>query len=172
MGQDERPGRAELTGQPDPAGTLRAVRAFVLALFLAGAIGIAAELLLSEHYEDTWQVVPLALTTLGVVVLAWHGVRRGPLPLVIFRGLMLAFVASGAVGLYLHYRANTEFALESRPDLTGLPLFWKAIRGTSPPSLAPGAMSALGMLGLIWAYRHPRWTAGAGPDTDTTGALE
>lgn len=155
----------------DPAATLRAVRAFLLALFVASVLGVAAELLLSEHYEDTWQVVPLALAGLSVALLAWLRVRRGPAPVRAFQGLMLVFLASGAVGLYLHYRANTEFVLESQPDLGGLPLFWKAIRGTAPPSLAPGAMGALGLLGLLWAWRHPALEPGASqPPPDTRGA--
>jgi hypothetical protein len=68
---------------------------------------------------------------------------------------MLALVAGGVAGLWLHYRANVEFEREISPSLTGPALFWKAIQGASPPSLAPAALIHLGLLGLAFTYRHP-----------------
>ena len=61
---------------------------------------------------------------------------------------------SGVVGLWLHYQGNTEFELEMYPSLEGLALFWEAIRGATP-TLAPGTMLELGLLGLAYMYRHP-----------------
>jgi hypothetical protein len=58
------------------------------------------------------------------------------------------------VGLYLHYRGNVEFALERDPSLSGARLLWKALRGATP-ALAPGALSQLGLLGLLYTYGHP-----------------
>ena len=68
---------------------------------------------------------------------------------------MALFILSGFVGTFLHFRANIEFEVEMYPGLAGFELYWKAIQGASPPSLAPGAMIALGLLGLIYMYRHP-----------------
>ena len=34
-------------------------------------------------------------------------------------------------------------------------LFWKAMAAKTPPALAPGAMTQLGLLGLAYAFRHP-----------------
>jgi hypothetical protein len=72
-----------------------------------------------------------------------------------FRFLMLLFVASGFVGLVLHYRANVEFEREVSPSLTGARFFLKAIRGAAPPSLAPAGMCGLGALGWLYTFRHP-----------------
>ncbi len=133
--------------------TLAAVRRFLLAILALGFAGTTAELLLAEHTEDAWQWVPLVLLVLGLALMVPAAARPGRATLGAFRALMLLFVVSGAVGSFLHYRAKTEFALERLPDLRGLALVREAIKGSSPPILAPGAMIALGLLGLTWTYR-------------------
>jgi hypothetical protein len=35
-----------------------------------------------------------------------------------------------------------------------MPLLWKVMSGAAP-ALAPGAMVQLGLLGLIYTFRHP-----------------
>jgi hypothetical protein len=67
---------------------------------------------------------------------------------------MLAFLVVGALGVYLHVSGNVEFALERDPSLTGTGLLWKALRGATP-ALAPGALAQIGLLGLLYTYRHP-----------------
>jgi hypothetical protein len=67
---------------------------------------------------------------------------------------MAACVVAGAVGFYLHMRGNFEFELESNPSLRGAALVWEALKGATP-SLAPGALAQLGLLGLVAAHRHP-----------------
>jgi hypothetical protein len=76
--------------------------------------------------------------------------------------VMLLFLVIGALGVYLHYRGNVEFATERDPSLTGLRLLWKALRGATP-SLAPGALAQIGLLGLVFTYRHPALTDGSEP---------
>jgi hypothetical protein len=66
---------------------------------------------------------------------------------------MALCVASGLLGMVLHYRANVEFQREIDPSLAGTRLFWKVVRAKAPPSLAPGVMAELGLLGLLFAYR-------------------
>jgi uncharacterized membrane protein len=157
---------------PSPSPALRRnpeppLRRFLLAVFLLGAVGAAGELLLVEHYEDPWQYAPLVLIGTSLLVLAVHGAVRGRWTLQAFRVLMVLFIPAGAAGLMLHYRANIEFVAETYPDLMGWRLFWDAVRGTAPPSLAPGAMVALALAGLGYAHRHPDLTA---TTTPTTGA--
>jgi hypothetical protein len=64
-------------------------------------------------------------------------------------------IVSGALGIYLHYVATTEFQLEMDPSLRGFALFKKAIVAKAPPALAPGAMTQLGLIGLAYTFRHP-----------------
>ena len=135
---------------PD-GGTLRPL---LLALVAIGAAGLEVELLLQKHYESAWQLTPLVL--LGLVLAAAALVWRRPSPRTVrfFQAIMLLCVVAGAVGLFLHYRGNVEFELERESSLQGLRLFWKAVRGATP-ALAPGAMAQLGLLGLVYCYRHP-----------------
>ena len=129
------------------------LRPLLLALIAIGAAGLEVELILLEHYESAWQFTPLVL--LGVVLVGAGVVWRRPSPSTVrfFQAVMLLCVAAGVVGVFLHYRGNVEFELEREP-LHGLRLFWEAIRGATP-ALAPGAMAQLGLLGLVYSYRHP-----------------
>jgi hypothetical protein len=136
--------------------TINRLRGFLLALFVVGLFGAGGELLLLGHTEDFRQWIPLTLMSLSLIVLGWHVVDRSRrASLRIFQITMLLFVASGFAGMLLHYQANAEFELEMYPSMQGLALFWKAIQGATPPTLAPGSMIQLGLLGLAYTYRHP-----------------
>ena len=133
---------------------LDSLRHFLLILFVIGAVGTGAELLLLGHTEDFWQWAPLVLMAASLVALGGHMLARGSRSLRVFRGMMVLFVLSGGVGLWLHYHGNTEFELEMYPSLQGVELFWESVTGATP-TLAPGAMLELGLLGLAYTYRHP-----------------
>ena len=135
----------------DPYAPLRRL---LLALVVAGAGGLALELLLLEHYDSPWQWAPLALLALVLLVGGAAALRPGRRLLRTFQGLMTLCAAAGVLGVYLHYRGNVEFERESDPTRSGLVLFWEAIRGATP-ALAPGALAQLGLLGLAVTFRHP-----------------
>jgi hypothetical protein len=134
------------------------LRRLLLALVLLGAVGLLAELALLEHYEDATQWIPLALLALALATGTAVALRRGRATVRVFQGTMALCVAAGALGVWLHYRGNVEFELERDGALSGLRLFWEAVRGATP-SLAPGALSQLGLLGLAYTYRHPALTS-------------
>lgn len=135
--------------------TLKNLRGFLLAIFVIGLFGAGSELLLIGHTEDSRQWIPLILMLLSLLVLGWHLAARSRASLRVFQGVTILFVISGFVGLFLHYQGNVQFELEMYPSLQGLELFRKAIKGTTPPTLAPGTMIMLGLLGLAYSYRHP-----------------
>lgn len=139
------------------AGGEGRLRRAVTGLLAMALVGTAAELLLLEHYEDAWQFVPLVLIALGLLAMGWRAVRPGAASLRAFRTVMVLMVASGALGLFLHYRGNTEFELERDPALSGLALFREAMTGATP-ALAPGAMMLFGLLGLASALEIRRQT--------------
>lgn len=130
------------------------LRRVLAALFLFGSVGTAAELWLLEHTEDAWQKAPLVLIGIACGVLGMLAIRPSPAGLKAFQLAMVAFIASGLVGLGLHYQGNVEFAIELQPDASGFHLFWEAMKGATPV-LAPGTMALLGALGLTYTYRHP-----------------
>jgi hypothetical protein len=133
------------------------LRRLVLFLVLLGAVGLLVELGLLEHFEDAPQWIPLAL--LGAVVIASLVLlaRRTRATVRVFQGIMVLCVVAGIVGVWLHYQGNMEFELEHDSSLAGLQLFWISIRGATP-ALAPGALSQLGLLGLLYTHRHPALT--------------
>jgi hypothetical protein len=135
--------------------TINRLRGFLLALFVIGIFGAGGELLLLRHTEDFRQWIPLTLMSLSLIVLGWRVIDRRRTSLRIFQVTMILFVVSGFAGMLLHYRANVEFELEVYPAMRGLELFGKAIKGKAPPTLAPGMMIQLGLIGLAYTYRHP-----------------
>jgi hypothetical protein len=118
-------------------------------------IGTAADLMLLDHHEDGWQLAPLVLIAAGVGLGAICGLRPTPALIAAMRGLMVLFVAAGGVGMLLHYSGNSEFQLEMDPGLAGWDLFVKAMTAKAPPALAPAVMIQMGLLGLLYTYRHP-----------------
>jgi len=132
-------------------------------------VGTAVELLLMGHTDGFWQLVPLSLIVMVLVVLCWARLKPGPLIMRVFQGSMLLVVSSGLVGCILHYQGNVEFELEMYPYLKGMELFWESITGATP-SLAPGMMITLGLVGLAFSYRHPRLDrSGMSPSEDKGG---
>ena len=130
-------------------------RRILLAICLFGTVGIAIELLLLGHVDGFLQVVPLLLAGLAVAAMALAAGRPSPWSVQVLRLVMASLILSGVAGMALHFKANTEFQLESDPSLTGWALFRKAIVAKAPPALAPGAMMQLGLIGLAYTFRHP-----------------
>lgn len=133
---------------------LAVIRRTLAAIFAVGSAGTGLELMLLEHTEGIWQIVPLVLLGIGCVAIAVVILRPALGGLRVFQFTMWLFVASGLVGVWLHYQGNVAFELELSPDADGWELFWEALKGATP-SLAPGTMTLLGALGLAYAYRHP-----------------
>ena len=130
------------------------LREFVLWLFVAGAATSAIDLVVLGHFEDLKQWVPLVLLTASLLVVGWHRLGPGCQGLRALRGIMALFIAGGVVGLWFHCSGNMAFELEMSPGAAG----WELLRGTltgAIPALAPGLMIQLGLLGLIYTYRHP-----------------
>jgi hypothetical protein len=134
---------------------LEKVRKILLAILALGMAGTLAELVLLKHTEDLVQWVPMILLSAAGAVLIWHGTSEGAASLRLIRWLMYGFIAAGMAGIYFHFRGSAEFKLESQPNLAGMALFWQAISAKTPPFLAPGAMVQLGLLGLLYTYKHP-----------------
>lgn len=130
------------------------LRGLLLALLLFSTAGLVPELVLIEHYDSIEQWIPLVLLALSLVVTLVLWRRPSARALTAFRAIMVLCVAAGGLGLYYHFAGNVEFALERSPSLTGFPLVWKALGGATP-TLAPGALAQIGLLGLVYAYRHP-----------------
>jgi hypothetical protein len=130
------------------------LRKALLAIFLLGVLGAGIELILLEHYAELAQLIPLGAILVGLAVLAMWFLTRTPVVLRVFQVFMLLFCLVGIVGIYLHYESNVEFELEMNPSAMGWPLIWASLTGAMP-ALAPGTMIHLGLVGLLYTYRHP-----------------
>ncbi len=133
---------------------LSTIRRILLALVLLGIVGLIVELLLLEHTESATQLIPFVVLGAGLVATIAQMARPSRRTLRFFQGVMLLFIAAGLLGLVLHFRGNMGFEREDDPTLRGFALLWQSLRG-GIPLLAPGAMAQLGLLGLVFAFRHP-----------------
>jgi hypothetical protein len=131
------------------------MRRLVLALFCFGALGTGVELIALRHFEDQWQLVPLFVLSVALLSAGLQAFAGSPATLRMMRMVCLAMMVAGAAGIAFHYHGNMEFQLETYPDLAGWALFAKIVRSKAPPALAPGVMAQLGLLGLIYCFRHP-----------------
>ncbi len=146
--------------------TARLLRRWILAIFVLGVVGIATELALVSHFDSLGQWIPLVLLGASLTVLAWRIVDRGRVNLRVFQIVMVLCVLSGVLGTYLHFNTKLEYQPEG---LSWSEKACKAIFSQSPPTLAPGAMSLLGFMGLLYTLRHPAISIGKGPGSSITG---
>ena len=135
------------------------LRQLLLLVVFVGVVGLQVELALLRHAESFTQWIPHIALFVGLLSTLAVYFRPQPAPLKAFRLVMLAFLLVGMLGVILHLKGNIEFALERDPSLSGLKLMWKALRGATP-ALAPGALAQLGLLGLLYTYKHPALAAG------------
>lgn len=131
---------------------LSTITTILAAVLLFGMAGLLAELALIAHYEDAAQGIPIALLAAGLIaVLAEIALRRGWTQLLL-QLTMVLIVGAGLLGVYFHFNGSREFQLEMDPQMSGTNLVWHVLRAKSPPTLAPGSMVQLGILGLGYAY--------------------
>ena len=134
--------------------TILVIRRILLGILLIGLVGMGTELLFLQHDEGATQLIPLVLIVFALVTIAWHAAQGSPASLGMLQVTMVLFIAAGVLGMYLHYLANVAFQREVDPSITGRALFWKAMMAKTPPALAPGSMSQLGLIGLAYAYAY------------------
>jgi hypothetical protein len=133
----------------------RQLRRFILLLLTGGLIALFGELLALGHDEDWKQFIPLTVIVVTLLAIAWHTVSGRAPSVRVLQSVFVLLIVTGATGIVLHYRSNVEFQLEVSPELAGWPLIRKALNAKAPPALAPGVMAQLGLLGLIYTFRHP-----------------
>jgi hypothetical protein len=136
--------------------TLATIRRLLIALLCLGLCGTTLELWLIGHHEDFRQWIPLAVMAASTVSAAWVAATWSRSATLVFRIMMAALMLSGGVGAVLHYRANMEFQLEMDSSLGGVALMAKILHAKAPPTLAPGNMAVLALVGLVAVWRSRR----------------
>jgi hypothetical protein len=133
----------------------RQLRRLILALLTFGLAGTIVDLFGLAHYQEPWQIVPIAFIILSLLVVFWHIFTGSPASLRALRALMPLLIVVGLTGVFFHLKGSMEFQLEANPDLAGWALIKKLLRAKAPPAMAPGIMVQLGLLGTIYGYKHP-----------------
>jgi len=131
------------------------MRSLLLVLVAGGMIAVGTDLLLLGHYKDSNQLIPLTVSGATLVGIAWTAVRPGVAAIRVLQFLMLCCIGTGVIGITLHGKGGIAHQRELDPSLTGQPLFWKVVAAPDPPVMSPGIMVQLGLLGLLYTYRHP-----------------
>lgn len=147
------------------------LRLLLLAVFVLGSLGTTTELLLLEHFETWRQWLPLALLGFGIVAAAGLALRPARAAVLGLRGLAIAFVLSGALGVWFHLEANVEFEREIDAAIGGTELAWESLTGALP-ALAPGSMVLLGLIALVITAGHPACENSWNRTTSSRGETE
>lgn len=137
---------------PDTTPTIRRL---LLAVITLGLIGTAIDLVLLEHYEDSWQLVPLFVIAVALVTIGAYIATGSALAIRALQLVMVFCVLAGGIGFVQHYRGNLEIQMDMDPTLSRWQYFAKVMRAKAPPALAPAAIVQLGLLGLVFSFRHP-----------------
>jgi hypothetical protein len=124
------------------------LRRVVSAFAAVGLLGTTAELLLIGHVESASQLVPVVVLPVAAALLLAAALGVEIRSAAIQRALLAAVVAAGLSGMALHLYESWEFQAEVDPSLGPVARAWAALRAQSPPSLAPGQIALLGLLGL------------------------
>jgi len=132
----------------------RQIRRLILALLTFGMTATVVDLFGLNHYEEWWQIVPIAFMGFCLLVIVWHVLTASAASLTTLRVLMVLMILIGMVGVVLHMQGSMEFQKEANPELAGWPLLKKLLAAKAPPALAPGIMVQLGLLGSIYGYKH------------------
>jgi len=133
---------------------LASMRRWLLWTLAAGVAGTELELLLLGHFESASQVIPLVLLACGAGCVVWYAASPRRASVRAMQAMMGLFIASGLLGVALHYKGNVEFEREMYPTMRGFELVGKTLTGATP-IFAPGSMVLLGLVGLGCTYRHP-----------------
>lgn len=145
----------------DSAGPL--LRRWLIAISGLAAGGTALELLLLRHWDNGLEVIPfVALAALGVAIAILAAAQR-PRAVHVARLVSSAVAASGAIGVFIHVRANYEaapldFRFTDSWRTTAEPIRWllAATDTVGPsPTLAPAALTFAALALLAATLHHP-----------------
>jgi len=135
------------------------LRLGMLGLVALGTAGMLSDLVLIGHLEDTNQLIPLGVGAVGLAAVGWAAFRPVMAALRFLQFVMLLYVGTGIIGATLHAQASAEFQREMDPAIGGVDLVRKVLAATAPPTMAPGVLVQLGLLGLLFTYKHPALSA-------------
>jgi hypothetical protein len=139
------------------------LRSLLLALHLSGDRRPDDRAVLLNPFRNAWQLVPLVLLAQGASAVVWQLLAPTAISTRYFQLTMALMAVAGVAGIVLHYRGNLEFQLEIDATQSSWDLFRKSSHAKAPPALGARRMTQLGLLGLVYTFRHPALSPGDGP---------
>jgi len=147
-----------------PESTLNShYRAFLLWLSCALCIGVIAELLITGHYKEPLQLVPIVMSLAELAAAVVVQFRPSRLAIRALQAIMIVAGISGFVGVYAHLSGNLVLAQEVNPAKAAAAPLIVMLTGHNPP-LAPFAMGVTAIVALAATYVHPALRPAAEPE--------
>ena len=112
---------------------LKKVLVFALLFMIVGSL---LELYLLDHYEDTWQLIPILSVGTTLVTLLILFLKKTKKLINLFKAVLILTALSGVYGVYLHLQSNFELITDS---LSG-----------ALPTLAPMSLVVLACIGYSY----------------------
>ena len=128
--------------------TYRLKKVLVLALLFM-MIGSLLELYLLDHYEDSWQLIPVLSVGTTLVTLLILFFKKTTKVVNLFKAVLILTALSGVYGVYLHLQSNFEFEQDMKPTAS----FWQLITDSlsgALPTLAPMSLVVLACIGYSY----------------------
>ena len=127
---------------------VRVKQVIVLALLFM-MIGTLLELYLLDHYEDTWQLIPILCIGAALVNLFILFFRRSQVVITLFKLVLVLTSFSGIYGVVLNLQANYEFEQDMKPTANFWELFSESLSGALT-TLAPMSLLVLAFTGYSY----------------------
>ena len=126
----------------------RLKQVLVLALLFM-IVGSLLELYLLDHYEDTWQLIPILSIGTTLVSLLILFFKQSKKLFNLFKSVLILTALSGVYGVFLHLQSNFEFEQDMKPTATNLELITDSLSGALP-TLAPMSLVVLACIGYSY----------------------
>ena len=127
---------------------VRVKQVIVLALLFM-MMGTLLELYLLEHYEDTFQLIPvlcIAFSLTNLIILLF---KKSKKIINLFKLMLVLTSLSGVYGVFLHLQSNFDFEQDMKPTATNWELFSESLSGALP-TLAPMSLVVLACIGYSY----------------------
>ncbi len=133
--------------------TLARLRQFLLVISAIVFVMTVTELFFLNHWSETIQLLPFALSGLGLITLCLAYFRPSNVTITTLRWAMIVIAICSLIGVYEHMVNNLGFQMEIQPNSTTWDLVIATLEGANPV-LAPGILLLGALIGLAAAYRH------------------
>lgn len=95
------------------ASTITLLRRALAAILVLGIVGAEVELLLLKHTDGVWQLAPIVLNGVALLVCGWYALTRNAAAIRTLQAVMIIFLVSGGIGMIQHFRGNIAYAVDS-----------------------------------------------------------